>query len=161
MPKNIAEPMELIHSWLTEHRAGKRAAADAAPGADNTEPTTHPVMDDDAQTEPATEGARGKENTSDVGEQVGGDPMTGEEDSQTASSMQPSDDMGTKTMAADEIKGNTEEPKAEKDPPDENGRGDASPNHPTSEEMRNQEKYSSADLRRTSRAFWSSSLGRE
>lgn len=153
MPQDIAQPMNLIHNWLTEHRAGKRAAeksggADATPGGDNTEPTTHPVMDDDPQTEPATEGARGKENESDVGEQVGGDPITGQEDANTASSAQPSDDMGTKTMDADEVKGNTEKPKAKKDPPDENGRGDASPNHPTSEEMRSQEKYSSVDFRK-------------
>lgn len=145
MPAKIAEPMELIHNWLDEYRKDKRAA-DAAAGADNTEPTTHPVMDADPQTEPAAEGARGKENESDVGEQVGGDTVTGQEDAMSATSAQPSDDMGTAKMDADEVKGNVKEPKTEKDPPgDGSGQGDESPQHPTTDEMKNPaEKYSSA-----------------
>lgn len=147
MPQQkIAEPMQLVHNWLEEFRKDKRAAqkagADATAAADNTEPTTHPVMDADPQTEPAAEGARGKENTSDVKDQVGGDPITGQQDANTATSDQPTDEMGTKKMDADEVRGNVKEPKATKDGPAESGRGDASPDHPTSEEMKNQEKYS-------------------
>ena len=126
MPQKIAEPMDLIHSWLEEFRADKRASqkrgADTAAGGDNTEPTTHPVMDADPQTAPANEGARAKENTSDVGDQIGGDTVTGQSDATTATSDQPSDEMGTKKMDADQVRGNIETPKSTKDDP-----GSASP----------------------------------
>jgi hypothetical protein len=121
MPQKIAEPMDLIHSWLEEFRADKRASqkrsADDTAGGDNTEPTTHPVMDADPQTAPANEGARAKENTSDVGDQIGGDTVTGQSDATTATSDQPSDEMGTKKMDADQVRGNIKDPKSTKDDP--------------------------------------------
>jgi hypothetical protein len=147
MPQQkIAEPMSLVHNWLEEFRRDKRAAdrktESSTAGADNTEPTTHPVMDADAQTAKANEGARAKEHDSDVKDQIGGDPIAGQRDATSASSDQPTDEMGTKKMDADEVRGNVKQPKATKDGPAENGRGDASPNHPTSQEMNSQEKYS-------------------
>jgi hypothetical protein len=121
MPQKIAEPMELIHSWLEEFRADKRASqksgADNEAGGDNTKSTTHPVMGADAQTSPAQEGAHAKELTSDVSDQIGGDPMTGQTDANTATSDQPSDEMGTKKMDADQVRGNIKKPKATKDDP--------------------------------------------
>jgi hypothetical protein len=121
MPQKIAEPMELIHSWLEEFRADKRASqksgADAEAGGDNTKPTTHPVMDADPQTAAAQEGAHAKELTSDVKDQIGGDTVTGQSDASTATSDQPSDEMGTKKMDASQVRGNVKQPKDKKDDP--------------------------------------------
>jgi len=158
MPQTkIAEPMSLVHNWLEEFRRDKRASrkagADATAGGDNTDDTTHPVMDADPQTAAATEGAHAQELTSDVKDQVGGDPITGQTDSGAADASQPSDEMGTKKMDASEVKGNIQKPEDTKDAlgGGPHTDGDASPQHPTTAALKDQEKYS--ELRKSAAAI--------
>lgn len=116
-------------------QAEKRAS-----GLSNTsgpEPTSHPVMSADPGTKPATEGARSAENEADVKEEFGNDlATTGQEDAESAANRDKdeADSIGTQSSAADEMRGNVQQPKATKDAPADSGPGDETFN----------EKYSAA-----------------
>ena len=135
----IANALDLMDSFLASVRSEKRALS----ATSGPEPTTHPVMGADDGTTPAREGARSSENEADVRSDYGEQGNTGQEDSAAAGDGSvPADSIGTQSQASDEVKGNVAQPKGSKDDPAENGRGDASPGHPTN--MTFNEKYSSA-----------------
>jgi hypothetical protein len=119
---------------------------EAKPVGDGSEPTTHPVENADAGTSVAQEGARSAENEADVKKDYGTLGNTGQEDANVATSEKPTDTMGTQSQAADEVKGNVQEPKSMKDDPEEKGRGDGSPGHPSNTTFNENErwKFSSA-----------------
>lgn len=106
-------------------QAEKRAS-----GLSNTsgpEPTSHPVMSADPGTKPAVEGARSAENEADVKEEFGNDlATTGQEDAESAANRDKdeADSIGTQSSAADEMRGNVQQPKATKDAPADSGPGD-------------------------------------
>jgi hypothetical protein len=106
-------------------QAEKRAS-----GLSNTsgpEPTSHPDMSADPGTKPATEGARSSENEADVKEEFGNDlATTGQEDAESAANRDKdeADSIGTQSSAADEMRGNVQQPKATKDAPADSGPGD-------------------------------------
>jgi len=112
------------------------------------EPTSHPVMGADDGTTPAREGARSSENEADIREDYGEAGSSGQEDADAVSDKEkdPADSIGTQTSNAEEMRGNVQQPKSTKDGPAENGRGDSSPSHPTTQELHNQEKYSAAGI---------------
>jgi hypothetical protein len=133
----------LMDNLLEKIRAEKRASQKRA--TDGSEPTTHPVMNAPDGTQPAREGSRSSENEADVEQDYGVLGNTGQEDANSASSMNPADSIGTQSQASDEVKGNVAKPKPVKDGPAENGRGDASPGHPSNETFSGEEaKYASA-----------------
>jgi hypothetical protein len=122
------------------------ARKEAKPVGDGSEPTTHPVEDADAGTVAAREGARSAENESDVKKDYGNLGNTGQEDANVATSDKPTDTMGTQSQESDEVKGNVQEPKSMKDDPEQKGRGDGSPGHPSNTTFNENErwKFSSA-----------------
>lgn len=133
----------LMDNLLEKIRAEKRAAQKRA--TDGSEPTTHPVMNAPDGTQPAREGSRSAENESDVESDYGVLGNTGQEDANSATSEKPTDSIGTQSQSSDEVKGNVAKPKPVKDGPAENGRGDASPGHPSNETFSGEEaKYASA-----------------
>ena len=100
----------------------KRALSDIS----GPEPTTHPVMQADPGTKPATEGERSSENESDVRGELGEAGITGQEDANSADALEKdeADDIGTQTSDSEEMAGNVQQPKATKDAPPDKGPGD-------------------------------------
>lgn len=132
MSNTNGNALDLVSGFLKEARA-KKSANLSKSATDPSDPTSHPVMKVDDGTKPAQTGARSSENTSDVKKALGEGGITGQEDANSADQHKPSDDIGTKTQASDEVKGNVATPKATKDAPESS--------HPTNALFN--EKYSS------------------
>jgi hypothetical protein len=127
------------------------AVKKANPEGDGSEPTSHPLAEVDAGTTKAQEGERSAENDADIKEEYGDLGSTGQEDANTATSEKATDSIGTQSQEADEVKGNVQTPKAEKDDPEQNGRGDGSPGHPSN--LTFNEKYSAAKVMKAGEAL--------
>jgi len=127
--------VESIGNLLKQVKLIKQAAAKGE--------TSHPSKSVDDGTVTAPEGERSSENTADVKKNVGSTVgVAGQSDAGSADMTQASDSIGTQSQASDEVKGNVPTPKTAPEKPGQGGRGDASPEHPTSKTFG--EKYSSA-----------------
>lgn len=128
MKTNI-NALSLAEGFLKEAREKKVKSA-----ADETDPTSQPVMKADDGTIKATTGSRASENASDVKSQYGSGGVAGQEDASSAPQTHATDTIGTQKMDADSMKGNVKEPKSTLPKPPE------SPNHPSNATF--SEKYS-------------------
>jgi hypothetical protein len=135
MGKATGNLLALMDGFLTDIRQEAKKAAAEKKATDPSEPTTHPVMKADDGTQKATEGARSSENEADVKKELGEAGITGQEDANSASSIKPSDSIGTQSQDSSEVKGNVSQPKSTKDKPPE------SAGHPSNSTF--SEKYSS------------------
>ncbi len=106
--------------------------------------STHPVAHADSGTTPVVMGAHAADNAAEIKKNVGEPNIDSpSNDNPDGGSTKPSDSIGTQSQESDEVKGNVDTGKATKDGPSENGRGDASPGHPSNRTF--SEKYSQDD----------------
>jgi len=111
MGKTNGSIVESIDAFLAEVKAEEKSAA---VGNDTqTGGTSHPITGKDDGTQPATEGERSAENEADVKSQVPSSVNTPIE----STSDKSTDDQGTTSMDADEVKGDIQQPKATKEDP--------------------------------------------
>jgi hypothetical protein len=135
---------EILQEVTSAKQAGLKQAAAAKKAGSGRGETSHQVMGADDGTVAVNEGARGKENTADVKSYHGEGAIAGQEDAGTVAGASSGTAPTTAVMDASEVSGNVAEPKATKDKPSENGRGDASDGHPSNTTFN--EKYSNAVL---------------
>jgi len=103
--------------------------------------TAHPEAKAEDNTTQTVEGARAKENTSDIRKALGNQGIAGQEDADSTPT-NAVDAIGTKKMEADEVAGNVGKPKSAPEKPEKKSEGTLeSPSHPTNQTFA--EKYSS------------------
>ena len=140
--RTLSNSLDLCNKFLADVRAEKQAALKKQ-ATDPSDPTSHPVMKADDGTQPATTGSRAAENKADVTDMLGAGGVTGQEDGNKANAKAPGPDIGTHQMESDEIGGNVQKPKADKDEPKKHTGGEESAGHPSNKTFA--EKYSAAN----------------
>lgn len=119
--RNLGNALTLLQTFIKEAQKSEQMAKRAT---DPSEPTSHPVMSACDGTQPAHQGAKGTELTSDVKKDYGESGIAGQEDANSAPGNSEKQIGEMKPLASDQMGGNVKAPKATKDKPPGTGPGD-------------------------------------